>query len=173
MRQANPTHNGQGVGSLGDAEPKFQMSTYNDITWNKRLSLRFLIHWKYGGQNVNVTSLQSVFGGTSADFDKPTKSGMPYGITQLMQIGVNAQQTVETSSYLRFREIGLYYAIRKLPVAFIKSINVGASLHNFFTITKYNGMDPEIGHNDWFSSGIDLGYYPRPRTMMIGANIRF
>ncbi|MEO7044411.1 MAG: SusC/RagA family TonB-linked outer membrane protein, partial [Ferruginibacter sp.] len=103
---------GQGVGPLGDAEPKFQMSTYNEITLNKRLSLRFLIHWKYGGQNVNVTSLQSVFGETSASFDNPTKSGMPYGVTQLMQIGVSAQQTVETSSYLRFREIGLYYNIK-------------------------------------------------------------
>ena len=26
---------------------------------------------------------------------------------------------------------------------------------------------------DKFSSGVDLGYYPRPRTVMIGANIRF
>jgi hypothetical protein len=44
---------------------------------------------------------------------------------------------------------------------------------NAFTFTKYNGMDPEIGHNDKFSTGIDLGYYPRPRTLMVGANIRF
>lgn len=166
--------NGQGVGSLGDAEPKFQMSTYNDITWNKRLSLRFLIHWKYGGQNVNVTSLQSVFGGTSADFDKPTKSGMPYGITQLMQIGVNAQQTVETSSYLRFREIGLYYAIRKLPVAFIKSINVGASLHNFFTITKYKGYDPEVSNfGTGFSSGVGICPYPSSKQAAFHLSLSF
>ena len=37
---------GQGVGVLGDAEPKFQMNTYNEITFFNRFSLRFLLHWK-------------------------------------------------------------------------------------------------------------------------------
>jgi TonB-linked SusC/RagA family outer membrane protein len=165
--------NGHGVGPLGDAEPKFQMSTYNDITLNKRLSLRFLIHWKYGGQNVNVTSLQSVFGGTSANYDEPTKSGMPYGVTQLMQIGVNAQQTVETSSYLRFREIGLYYDI-KSPVSFIKMINIGASLHNYFTITKYKGYDPEVSNfGTGFSSGVDICPYPSSKQAALHLSLSF
>lgn len=165
--------NGQGVGPLGDAEPKFQMSTYNEITLNKRLSLRFLIHWKYGGQNVDVTSLQSVFGGTSADYDKPTKSGLPYGVTQLMQIGVNAQQTVETSSYLRFREIGLYYDI-KSPVSFVKTINVGASLHNYFTITKYKGYDPEVSNfGTGFSSGVDICPYPSSKQAALHLSLSF
>jgi hypothetical protein len=44
---------------------------------------------------------------------------------------------------------------------------------NAFTITGYKGMDPEVGYNEGFSSGVDLGYYPRPRTYMVGANIRF
>ena len=166
--------NGHGVGPLGDAEPKFQMSTYNDITLNKRLSLRFLIHWKYGGQNVNVTSLENVFGSTSADFDNPTKSGLPYGVTQAMQIGRNAQQTVETSSYLRFREIGLYYTIRKSPVSFIKTINVGASLHNFFTITKYKGYDPEVSNfGTGFSSGVDLDPYPSSKQAALHVSLSF
>ncbi len=56
--------NGQGVGKLGDAEPTFQMSTYNEITFFNKLSLRFLLHWKKGGQNVNLTSLENDFGGT-------------------------------------------------------------------------------------------------------------
>ena len=35
-----------GVAVLGDAEPKFQMNSYNEITFFGHLSLRFLIHWK-------------------------------------------------------------------------------------------------------------------------------
>ncbi len=54
--------NGQGVGVLGDAEPTFQMNSYNEITFFSKLSLRFLWHWKQGGQNVDVTELQNVFG---------------------------------------------------------------------------------------------------------------
>jgi TonB-dependent starch-binding outer membrane protein SusC len=35
-------------------------------------------------------------------------------------------------------------------------------------------MDPEIGYgNDSWVSGIDYGYYPRPRTIMVGCNVKF
>ncbi|MDE6269245.1 MAG: TonB-dependent receptor [Muribaculaceae bacterium] len=45
-------------------------------------------------------------------------------------------------------------------------------VQNLATFTKYNGMDPEIGYGtaDWVS-GIDLGFYPRPRTFLIGVNL--
>ena len=35
-------------------------------------------------------------------------------------------------------------------------------------------MDPEIGYGtDGWVSGVDVGYYPRPRTFLIGANVKF
>ncbi len=118
-----------GVSVLGNAEPKFQMNTYNEITFFNKLSLRFLIHWKYGGQNVNLTSLENDFGGTSADYDKVTnKLGVPDAVYRIMQIGSDAHEFVQTSSYLKFREIGLYYTFSNLHVSFIKSVKVGASL---------------------------------------------
>jgi len=166
--------NGQGVGVLGNAEPRFQMNTYNEITFFNKLSLRFLWHWKYGGQNVDVTNLENVFGGTSADYDKPTKSGLPYGVTQLMQVGTDAQQTVETSTYLRLREIGLYYIFDKLPVTYIKSITIGASLNNYITITKYKGYDPEVSNfGTGFSSGVDIDPYPSSKQAAIHFSVNF
>jgi TonB-linked SusC/RagA family outer membrane protein len=166
--------NGQGVGVLGNAEPRFQMSTYNEITFFKDWSLRFLIHWKYGGQNVDVTYMENIFGNNSADFDKPTKSGLPLGVTQLMQIGSDAHQTVENSSYLRFNEIGLYYTIRKMPVSYIKSVNVGVSLHNYITITKYRGYDPEVSNfGTGFSQGIDIDPYPPSKQAALHVSLNF
>ncbi|MGZ3814459.1 MAG: SusC/RagA family TonB-linked outer membrane protein [Mucilaginibacter sp.] len=166
--------NGHGVGVLGDAEPKFQMNTYNEVTLFNKLSLRFLLHWKYGGQNVDVTTLQNVFGSTSADYDKPTKSGFPYGVTQLMQVGADAHQTVETSTYLRFREIGLYYTFDKLHVSYVKSISIGASLNNYFTITKYKGYDPEVSNfGTGFSSGVDIDPYPSSKQAAFHVSFHF
>ncbi len=166
--------NGQGVGVLGNSEPRFQMNTYNEVTFFKKLSLRFLIHWKSGGQNVDVTELQNVFGGTSVDFDKPTKAGPPYGVTQLMQVGTSAQQTVETSTYLRFREIGLYYTFNKLPVSYIKSISIGASLNNYITITKYRGYDPEVSNfGTGFSQGVDIDPYPSSKQAAFHVSLSF
>jgi hypothetical protein len=61
--------------------------------------------------------------------------------------------------------------------SYLSKLRLYASVLNAFTFTKYNGMDPEVGYtdrsSDGFLSGVDLGYYPRPRTMMVGANIRF
>ena len=166
--------NGHGVGVLGNAEPKFQMNTYNEVTFFNRLSLRFLIHWKKGGQNVNVTTMQNVFGNTSVDFDKPTASGMPYGVTQLMKIGSDAHQTVETSTYLRFREIGLYYTFNKMRLSYLKSITVGASLNNYITITKYKGYDPEVSNfGTGFSSGVDIDPYPSTKRAAFHVSFNF
>ncbi len=154
--------NGQGVGKLGDAEPTFQMNTYNEITFFNKLSLRFLIHWKKGGDNVNLTNLENDFGGTSADFDKVTnKAGLPDGIYRISQIGTNAQMFVQDASYLRLREVGLYYTFNKIPVKFIKDVRVGVSLNNFVTITKYKGYDPEVSNfGTGFSTGVDVDPYP-------------
>jgi outer membrane receptor protein involved in Fe transport len=166
--------NGQGVGVLGNTEPRFQMSTFNEITFFKDWSLRFLVHWKYGGQNVDVTYLENVFGSTSADYDKKTPSGLPLGVTELMKIGSDAHQTVENSSYLRFREIGLYYTIRKIPVSYIKSINVGVSLHNYITVTKYRGYDPEVSNfGTGFSQGIDIDPYPSSKQAALHVSLNF
>ena len=38
---------------------------------------------------------------------------------------------------------------------------------NVFTITKYDGIDPEV------SGGIDNYLYPRPFTMQLGLNLNF
>ncbi|MCO5950558.1 SusC/RagA family TonB-linked outer membrane protein [Mucilaginibacter flavidus] len=167
--------NGQGVGVLGDAEPTFQMNSYNEVTFFQKLSLRFLWHWKKGGQNVDVTQLQNVFGSTDVDYDKPSSiPHVPHGVAQLMKVGSDAHQTVETSTYLRLREIGLYYTINKLPVSYIKSITVGASLNNYITITKYKGYDPEVSNfGTGFSSGVDIDPYPATKSAAFHVSFNF
>ena len=151
-----------GVSKLGDAEPTFQMNTYNEITFDDRWSLRFLLHWKKGGQNVNLTNLENDFGGTSADYDKVTnKLGVPDGVYRIMQVGSDAHEFVQTSSYLRLREIGLYYTVLRNPAAYVKGLRVGVSLNNYLTVTKYKAYDPEVSNfGTGFSSGVDVDPYP-------------
>ncbi len=77
-------------------------------------------------------------------------------------------------SYLRISTITLGYDFAGIAKKnYLSKLRLYASVLNAFTFTKYNGMDPEIGHNEEYSSGVDVGYYPRPRTIMVGANIRF
>ncbi len=77
-------------------------------------------------------------------------------------------------SYLRINTITLGYDFASLVKKnYLSKVRLYASVLNAFTFTKYMGMDPEVGHNEQFSSGVDLGYYPRPRTFLVGVNIRF
>jgi outer membrane receptor protein involved in Fe transport len=50
------------------------------------------------------------------------------------------------------------------------------SANNLFTFTKYPGMDPEVGFgntNQTWARGIDVGFYPQPRTYMLGLSANF
>jgi TonB-linked SusC/RagA family outer membrane protein len=151
-----------GIVKWGDAEPTFQMNTYNEITWRSRLSLRFLLHWKNGGQNVNLTNLENDFGGTSADWDAQTiQKGVPNGAYRISQIGTSAQEFVQNSGYLKLREIGLYYSFSTSKNSFVKGLRVGVSASNFWVVTKYLSYDPEVSNfGTGFSSGVDVDPYP-------------
>jgi len=80
------------------------------------------------------------------------------------------------ADYLRINNLTVGYKFDKLlrDVEWMKAAKVYVSVNNLYTFTKYDGMDPEVGYgpNGW-SSGVDLGLYPLPRTVMFGVNVTF
>jgi len=84
---------------------------------------------------------------------------------------------IQKGDYLRISNITVGYDLsRVIKKEYFKKVRIYASALNVYTFTKYDGMDPEIGYGsdtDQFASGVDVGYYPRPRTFMLGANIKF
>jgi hypothetical protein len=59
-------------------------------------------------------------------------------------------------------------------VKLFSELKIYTAVNNLYTFTGYNGMDPEVGYGgdtNW-ASGVDLGLYPLPRTVMFGLNIR-
>jgi TonB-dependent starch-binding outer membrane protein SusC len=151
-----------GAVKLGDAEPKFQMSFFNEVTFMKNLSLRFLLHWKKGGDNVNLSELLNDLGATSVDYDSDKdKNGVKDAMDRINSLGVTARPFIQEAGYLRLREIGLYYSFTKLPVSFIKGIRVGVSANNYWTKTKYKGYDPEVSNfGTGFSTNVEVMPYP-------------
>jgi TonB-linked SusC/RagA family outer membrane protein len=170
-----PTH--EGVVVLGDGEPRFQMNSFNEVTFWNKLSLRFLIHWKEGGDNVNLTNLLNDFGSTSADYDADANGNhIPDGVDRIMQfVGGSARGFVQNSGYLRFREIGLYYTFSKFQGQnIIQGMRVGVSLNNYITFTKYSGYDPEVSNfGTGFSSGVDVDPFPASKHAMFNVTINF
>jgi TonB-linked SusC/RagA family outer membrane protein len=89
---------------------------------------------------------------------------------------------IEDGSYLRIRNIQLGYTIPDKLVSHgiiarcgISRLRLYASVDNLYVITSYRGFDPEMGDylGDPLNSGVDMGAYPRPRTMTTGINLTF
>lgn len=81
---------------------------------------------------------------------------------------------IEDGSYLRFKNISLGYYLPKnmLRKIGVESMKVYVNLQNMWTLTKYTGLDPEIGAsqtND-FVFGLDNGRYPAARSYTFGLN---
>ncbi len=77
---------------------------------------------------------------------------------------------VHNASFLKCDNITLGYSFQNL----FKGGNyngidgrIYVSATNVFTITKYEGIDPEVG------GGIDNNMYPRPFTLQLGVNLNF
>lgn len=87
---------------------------------------------------------------------------------------------IQKGDFLRINTVTLGFDLAKMKQSkpfFASQFRLYFSVLNLYTFTKYNGMDPEIGFgssNDdqKFSSGVDVGYYPRPRTFMLGLNVK-
>lgn len=160
---------------LGDAEPEFQMNFFNEVTFMKNFSLRFLLHWKNGGDNINLSELLTDLGSTSPDYDELDKSGTAKGPARLAQFfGGSARGFIQDASYLRLREVGLYYTFSKTPADFIKGLRLGISANNFFTSTKYRGYDPEVSNfGTGFSTNVDVMPFPAAKRATFHVSVDF
>ena len=77
---------------------------------------------------------------------------------------------VEDASFLKMDNITLGYTFPNVSKK-LKSIRLWAGIQNVFTITNYSGLDPEVSVGT--DQGIDNNIYPRPRTILAGANFKF
>lgn len=96
---------------------------------------------------------------------------------------INQQYTsdlqIQNGAYLRISNVTLGYDFKKILKSIpLSQLRLYGSVQNLYTFTKYTGMDPEIGTSTDDSGagwvhGVDLGFYPSPRTVLFGASIKF
>jgi iron complex outermembrane receptor protein len=73
---------------------------------------------------------------------------------------------VQHASFLKLDNLNIGYTLTNFYNNRMK-IRLFATAQNLFTLTEYEGLDPEI------AGGIDNNSYPRPRTFMFGVNVDF
>lgn len=72
---------------------------------------------------------------------------------------------LQNASFLRMDNLQLTYDFGQVYRSL--NLHVSAMVQNVFTVTKYDGVDPEV------ASGIDNSVYPRPRTYSLTVGLNF
>ena len=82
---------------------------------------------------------------------------------------------VENADYVKIQNITLGYDFARLFTSqSFSQIRLFLTAQNFFTITGYSGLDPEVGYGQTsWASGIDIGFYPSAKTLIVGLNVKF
>jgi TonB-linked SusC/RagA family outer membrane protein len=81
---------------------------------------------------------------------------------------------IENGDYFKLSTLELGYTWTPKANKYIKSLRAYGTVYNVFTITKYKGMDPELGSDNFFYAGVDdRDKYPTVRTFTFGVNVTF
>ena len=171
----NPDEDGLVV--FGDAQAKFDLSFMNSLSY-KNFDLSFLFHWKNGGKNINLTALLSDLSGTSADYDKidlDPEGILGNGDYRLGELGSNSEPYIEDASYLRMREIGLYYNVPKSAFNDAMSLRIGVSGNNLINVFEYRSYDPEVSNfgGKGLSTGVEVLPFPSSKRFNFHVIVNF
>jgi len=172
---------------LGNPNPDFTYGFTNSFNY-KDFDLSLSFYGSYGGkildvleyQTAGLSSLYTNQLASSANFWTPSNpnSNIPAPRAGISNANlVMSDRFLESASYLRLQNVRLGY---NLPARWAKSMSMNTlkvylTGQNLFVITKYPGLDPEVGafNENPLLMNVDMGRYPSPRVFTVGVNAQF
>lgn len=188
---------------IGNPEPKFTWGFGNTFSYKGfDLSIQFSGSYgnkimNYGRRFLDITGSTSNQLKTVLDYARVAKIDpngpddyRNYHVTNPGTImprlstesGVNKNNRVsdayvEDGSYIRLQNVSLSYTLPRklLKNIFLTNVKVYCNIQNLFTLTKYDGFDPEVGslRGTALLNGVDYSRYPSPRIYTVGVNVQF
>lgn len=119
-------------------------------------------NYVYNNVQTNIGSYESLYHSTNylrnvaqsaVDLDVYKQSNLTF-----------SDHFIQEASFFKLDHITLSYTINDIIG---KVFNVYTTIQNPLVVTKYTGLDPEIGN------GIDNDFYPRARTYLLGVSVNF
>ena len=168
---------------VGSAMPKFTYALSAGLNWK---NFNFSMMWQgVAGNKIAYVGKQMILGDFEGNFNRSAEIMNAWSSTntgskipRLSKTDPNGNFStpsdwyIEDGSYIRLKNITIGYdltsALRKLTHFAERgsSLNVYFSGENLLTITKYSGMDPEVG-------GFDALLYPVSRVFAFGIKLTY
>lgn len=104
-----------------------------------------------------------------------TSNSTPRVTTGATANSIFSDYYVEDASYWRIQNVQIGYTLdpKVIQKAGITKLRLYVGANNLYTFTKYKGFDPGASTGDPIAGGIDYGFYPIPRTYLLGLNLNF
>ncbi|MCF6331839.1 MAG: TonB-dependent receptor, partial [Draconibacterium sp.] len=172
--------------NLGNVNPKFSFGFNNSLTYGN-FDVNVFFNGSVGNKIYNQTKrILLDASGERNLIQEAANRWTPSNHSQTIQAANSNRKSpvggnpisifVEDGSYLRLANLNFGYTLPNhiLSSINIQSIRLYASINNVFVLTKYSGLDPEVGGGDALvSRGIDRSAYPKSRTISFGLNMKF
>ncbi len=175
---------------IGNPHPKFTYGLNIDVRY-KNFGLNIFGAGVAGNQIFNYTRYWTdfpTFGGNRSNrmLNQSWEPGKTDAVLPQLRSNDNISSNpstyyLEKGGFLRLRNIQLSYSLPKVLLEKVNVANFTAyiQLQNWFTFTKYTGLDPEINLRNSSANfqdrqiGIDEGAYPASRSILVGVNLSF
>jgi iron complex outermembrane receptor protein len=131
-----------------------------DLSFNLRASLGNYVYNNVNSNGAQYNLLQAV----TALGNLPT-SVLDTNFNETSEV-LLSDYYIENASFLKMDNLTLGYNFGNVG-SDISSLRLWCGVQNVFTITNYSGLDPEV------RNGVDNTIYPRARTFLLGANVKF
>lgn len=172
---------------VGSPIPTFETGLSGNASW-KNFDINLLLQGVFGNKIYNgprywIEKMNEYtnFSSDALNAWSTTNSNSNFPRFILADPNLNARQNsdrwLEDGSYVRLKRIELGYTLSQ---AFTKNrlgierARIYVSAENLFTITKYNGFNPDLGNGgNPLSRGNDWGGYPIQRAVMAGLTVSF
>jgi TonB-linked SusC/RagA family outer membrane protein len=172
---------------LGSPNPDFTYGFTNSFSY-KDFDLSIFIYGSYGGKILDALEYETE--GLSGLYQNQLAATSNYWTPQNPNSNiprprpglgnpnlVMSDRFLESASFARLQNVRLGYTLpsRWAKYVAMNSLKIYVSGQNIFVISKYPGLDPEIGsfNQNPTLQNIDLGRYPAPRVLTLGVNAQF
>ena len=182
-----------GDGEINDEDRTYIGSPHPDFTYGLNIDLGYkgfdFSAFFTGSQGNDIYNYEKIFQDFPTFFngnrstrvlDSWTPDNRDATLPALSQTITNSETNpnsyfVEDGSYFRMKNLQVGYTINKKTTEKfgLDMFRIYIQGTNLFTITKYNGVDPEIISYDNLTLGVDNQTYPLAQIYTLGLNIKF
>ena len=135
--------------------------------WYSSISFRSEIGgYIYNNIHSNTATYQSI-NGTQGFLSNISSLYYESEVQNISDYQLQSDYYLEKANFFRVDFFNIGYNVGNFLNNNIKNLDISISVQNLLLVTKYKGLDPEIG------GGIDNNIYPRPRIFTLNINFNF